>query len=129
MAQESGGGVNTTHKVGDGYGAMQITHNKTSIDQKSTADQISLLINEPVDKILTDHKTNIIAGAAWLAHLYKKNGGDVRATVRDYNGAGPMAEKYADQVMERYRKESDTVAVSKLAAKIQGSKQPLPMNW
>ncbi|MBI3928423.1 MAG: lytic transglycosylase domain-containing protein [Armatimonadetes bacterium] len=46
-----------------------------------------------------DSAYNIDYGARFLASLYKKYG-NWRTAVRAYNGSGPMAERYADSVMQ-----------------------------
>lgn len=100
LAQESDGGVFTTHRAGDGYGPMQITHNKVAGGQ-STAERAAALLNVPVEKVLSDHATNIMAGAALLSQLLKRHNGNEWLAARDYNGSGSAAEAYASRVTGR----------------------------
>lgn len=48
---------------------------------------------------VNDPATNINAGAQVFAQALKKSKGDVREAFRRYNGAGPNAERYADNAM------------------------------
>lgn len=67
-----------------------------------------------------DPETNVTAAAKLLRRLLDRNGGDVRAAVRGYNGAGPMAERYADEVLPLY-------AQARAAAELQPQRgAPLP---
>ncbi|MCE3605732.1 transglycosylase SLT domain-containing protein [Massilia sp. P8910] len=46
-----------------------------------------------------DPASNVDAGAAVWAQALKRSKGDVRGAFKNYNGAGPAAEKYADNAM------------------------------
>lgn len=87
----------TAIEVASSYGLMQLML-PTAWGYMSASDLI-----DPVTALLTPDK-NIRYGAAHLAALLKKNGGDYRKAFADYNGGGAAAETYAANV-EALRKE------------------------
>ena len=89
-ARETGGDdINAIH-MDDNGGLMQIT-------EESARDYG---INEKYPNWRTDPKQNALAGMDILSQKIKENNGDVWAGVRAYNGAGPQADAYLEQVRQ-----------------------------
>lgn len=89
-ARETGGDdINAIHMADNG-GLMQIT-------EESARDYG---INEKYPNWRTDPKQNALAGMDILSQKIKENNGDVWAGVRAYNGAGPQADAYLEQVRQ-----------------------------
>lgn len=89
-ARETGGDdINAIHMADNG-GLMQIT-------EESARDYG---INEKYPNWRTDPSQNALAGMDILSQKIKENNGDVWAGVRAYNGAGPQADAYLEQVRQ-----------------------------
>lgn len=91
-ARESGGDdINAIHMADNG-GIMQIT-------EESARDYG---VNEKYPNWRTDPYENARASAYILKQKIEEQGGDVWAGVRSYNGAGPEADAYLNQVRANY---------------------------
>lgn len=89
-ARETGGDdINAIHMADNG-GLMQIT-------EESARDYG---INEKYPNWRTDPSQNALAGMDILSQKIRENNGDVWAGVRAYNGAGPQADAYLEQVRQ-----------------------------
>lgn len=89
-ARETGGDDVNAINMSENGGLMQIT-------EESARDYG---INEKYPNWRTDPKQNALAGMDILSQKIKENNGDVWAGVRAYNGAGPQADAYLEQVRQ-----------------------------
>ncbi|WP_288946714.1 LPD38 domain-containing protein [uncultured Megasphaera sp.] len=89
-ARETGGDDVNAINMSENGGLMQIT-------EESARDYG---INEKYQNWRTDPKQNALAGMDILSQKIKENNGDVWAGVRAYNGAGPQADAYLEQVRQ-----------------------------
>ena len=91
-ARESGGDDVNAIRMADNGGLMQIT-------EESARDYG---VNEKYPNWRTDPYENARASAYILKKKIEEQGGDVWAGVRAYNGAGPEADAYLNQVRANY---------------------------
>lgn len=59
---------------------------------------------ESIGAYLNSPETQVDTGCRWLKRKLDIAGGDLGLAVQRYNGAGPRAVKYEQEVMERYHK-------------------------
>ena len=91
------------------YGLMQ--HNSRYIKERGITDW-------------SDPEQSVAAAAKLLRQNLDAEGGDLRAAVRRYNGSGPRAEAYADDVMAKYRLANGEITSSEYARLVSNRVRP-----
>ncbi len=72
----------------------------------------------------SDPEQSVAAAAKLLRQNLEASGGDLREAVRRYNGSGPAAERYADDVMAKFRLANGEMTVSEYARSVANRVRP-----
>lgn len=80
----------------DENGNVKVSHDGGVGLMQLTSDEAQAMADNPYDLV-----RNAYGGAKFFLEILKSVKGDVREALRRYNGSGPAAEAYADEVMAR----------------------------
>lgn len=80
----------------DENGNVKVSHDGGVGLMQLTSDEAQAMAGNPYDLV-----RNAYGGAKFFLEILKSVKGDVREALRRYNGSGPAAEAYADEVMAR----------------------------